>query len=652
VTPEPILAADDNVLPSVASFSTLLEAMPDGIVMADSAGLIILATSQAEQLFGYSSGELHGQPIEILLPARLRQAHVAHRSNFFAQPRVRSMGAGLELNGVRKDGTEFAVEISLSPIQTDAGTLVISAIRDISERKRIARMLSEKNIELQAAAQAKDRFLANMSHELRSPLNGIIGFAELMHNGKLGAMSEPHHEYIGDILASARHLLHLISDVLDLAKLGAGRVDLHAESLDLPGLVGEVCNGVRPIAAQKHISIEIEVAPELRGIVGDGTKIKQILHNYLSNAIKFSGDAGRIWIRCLAAGDAHFRIEVEDTGIGIAAGDLARLFVEFQQLDASAAKRYQGTGLGLALSKRLCEVHGGRIEVRSEPGKGSVFSAILPRVLQLPDAPAPGPSADPQRTPILVLADAFDKARYLGELLAGAGYEVVNAANGAQAIEFARRRRFAAMTLDLSLTEFNRAEVLRDIRATPLNRYINAIVVSVIGERSVGKGMGITDLLQKPVDPERLLESLQRLGGREHFHSVLVVDDDHAALDISKIVLEGAGYRVVCAGNPLVALDFLKTEPFDAFVIDLMMPQMTGFELIERIRALPRTRLKPVIVWSAKDLSSEECRRLQQHANMRVGERAGGPSTLIEELRLIVAAQQTSTPIEESCRVG
>jgi len=364
-----------------AKFGVLLESMPDGIVMANPSGLIVLANSQAERLFGYMRDELRGQPIEILLPARLRSTHVAHRSNYFSQPRVRSMGAGLELNGVRKDGSEFAVEISLSPIVTDEGTLVMSAIRDISERKRIERILQEKNVELGIAARAKDRFLANMSHELRTPLNGIIGFAELMHCGKLGLVSEPHKEYLGDILTCARHLQHLINDILDLAKVGAGRIDLHIEEIDLPRLVGEVRDALRTIAAKKDMTIDVHVAPDLATIIGDAARIRQILYNYLSNALKFSHESSRVQVRCLLEGAENFRIEVEDNGIGIARQDIDRLFVEFQQLDAGSAKRYQGTGLGLALTKRLAEALGGGVEVRSEPGQGTVFSAVLPRVL-------------------------------------------------------------------------------------------------------------------------------------------------------------------------------------------------------------------------------------------------------------------------------
>src|SRR5438445_1090065 len=362
-----------------ANFGMPLESMPDGIVMANHTGSIVLANSQAEKLFGYDRGELRGQSIEVLLPPRLRAAHAAHRSSFFAQPRVRSMGAGLELNGVRKDGTEFAVEISLSPIATDVGTLVMSAVRDISERKRIERVLQEKNAELLIAAQAKDRFLANMSHELRTPLNGIIGFAELMHNGKLGAVSEPHREYLGDILTSARHLQHLINDVLDLARVGAGRIELRPEPIDLARLIDEVRATLHTVAARKSIVVAVQVAPELQVVVGDQSRIKQILYNYLSNAIKFSREHGYVQIRCSLESEANFRIEVEDHGIGIAAAHKAHLFVEFQQLDAGPAKRYQGTGLSLALARQLAEAQGGRVEVRSMVGEGSVFGAVLPR---------------------------------------------------------------------------------------------------------------------------------------------------------------------------------------------------------------------------------------------------------------------------------
>jgi protein-histidine pros-kinase len=363
-----------------AKFRDLLESTPDAIIMANESGRIVLANSQAEALFGYERGELLAQLVELLLPSRYRGGHVAHRSGYFGHPRTRSMGAGLELYGRRKGGSEFPVEISLSPLQTDEGMLVMSAIRDITDRKRIEHTLQEKNAELERANQAKDRFLASMSHELRTPLNGIIGFAEFLSDGKPGPLNAKQHEYLIDILNSGRHLLHLINDMLDLVKVQAGKAELSVERFSLPEVISEVCAGVRPIAESKRIEIRVDVAPGLDFVTLDRQRFKQILYNLLSNALKFSEDGGHIGIDVAAQGQDRFRLAVSDDGIGIRAEDIGRLFTEFEQLDTGTARRFGGTGLGLALTRSLVALHGGEINVESAFGKGSTFRVTLPLV--------------------------------------------------------------------------------------------------------------------------------------------------------------------------------------------------------------------------------------------------------------------------------
>ena len=363
-----------------ARFRDLLESTPDGIVMANPTGHIVIANSQAERLFGYEAGELRGRSVDALLPERYRKAHVGHRSSYFLQPRKRAMGSGLDLAGLRKDGSEFPIEISLSPLRTEESAFVMSAIRDISERKSFEKALQEKNQELANANQAKDTFLAGMSHELRTPLNAIIGFTGTLLMKLPGPLNDDQQKQLRTVQSSARHLLALINDLLDLSKIEAGKVDLTFESVDFKAVVEEVAATLRPQAHDKGLAFEVD-APLLPVMVNtDRRALSQIILNLTGNAIKFTerGRVGLTLCSVVVAGVPCIEIRVEDSGIGIPLADQDRLFGAFTRVNSARANAPEGTGLGLHLSQKLAELLGGKIAFRSESGEGSSFSLILP----------------------------------------------------------------------------------------------------------------------------------------------------------------------------------------------------------------------------------------------------------------------------------
>lgn len=375
-------------------FRELLEAAPDAIIEVDRDGRIVLLNKVTEELFGYPREELLGQTVELLIPAGARAGHHVHRNRYWAEPSTRPMGSGLKLEGQRKDGSTFPVEISLSPVKFEEGFRVSAIIRDVSERRLVEEQLraaqaahteglSARNRELETHSQEveranhlKDEFLSGMSHELRTPLHTIIGFTELLEEELEGPLNEKQHRFVRHIHKDSHHLLALINDVLDLSKIEAGRLELQLEQFSLIEAVEETVSSMRQRGAMKSIEIE-SIAPASLDIHADRLRIRQILYNLLNNAVKFTPEGGRVWVEVIGHQD-HITVSVADTGVGIPLAEQASVFDKFYQVGQRQAGGQEGTGLGLAITQRLVEEHGGSISLQSEPGNGSRFTFTIP----------------------------------------------------------------------------------------------------------------------------------------------------------------------------------------------------------------------------------------------------------------------------------
>jgi signal transduction histidine kinase/CheY-like chemotaxis protein len=489
------------------------------------------------------------------------------------------------------------------------------------------------------ASQAKSDFLASMSHELRTPLNAIIGYSEILLEESGDLVRPELRPDLEKIRGAGKHLLDLINDILDLSKIEAGKMDLFLESIDVAGLLTDVRATVQPLMAKNGNMFEVHCGPDLGTARLDQTKVRQILLNLLSNAAKFTKQ-GRIMLtarRSTRGDDDCLEFEVSDTGIGMTAEQMAKLYSAFSQADASTTRNYGGTGLGLAITKHFCLMLGGDVLVRSELGEGSTFVVTLPAVYPVADETRPPERAEGTAGTVLVIDDERTTHNLLERELGARGYRVVHAAGGREGLRLAREVRPDAITLDIIMPELDGWAVLRELKADTDLRSIPVVLVTILGDREMGYALGAADYLTKPIDPDALLGALGRFHAGDGEIPVMVVDDDPMTREMLRRILSKRGWSVTEAADGSDALSGLgRTRPA-VVLLDLMMPGMDGFEVLDAMRREATWRDIPVVVVTAKDLTAEEVTWLNQHAERVFQKGAYKRSELVGTIHEMIA---------------
>lgn len=539
------------------------------------------------------------------------------------------------------------------PVQSsDEISVLARAFNEMAERlERYVQTVERQNKELHVkseeslrASRLKSEFLASMSHELRTPLNAIIGFSDLLADGAAGPVNDKQTRYLDHVRNGSRHLLSLINDVLDLSKIEAGQLELNKQAFDVGESLQMVVASLRSIAIKKHVDVKASFEEGLQ-VVADAVRLKQILYNLLSNAIKFTPEGGTISINANRAGRLA-EISVQDSGIGISKEDQAVIFDEFRQVGNTTGGVREGTGLGLAITKRLVEAHGGKLQVESAPGVGSKFTFTLP-LLATPSA-APGfegvslPIAPFDGEPTVLIIDDEESAReLLVGYLAPAGFKTITAGSGPEGVRLAREQKPNVITLNMLMPGKSGWETLYTIKDDARTKHIPVVIVSIVDNKRMGFALGASDYIVKPVVRDALLEKIGRFvrPNANGASRVLVVDDDPVCVQLAEEVLRTAGYSTLKASNGKDAVHLLEREKVQCLLLDLIMPEMDGFQVLDWMRAKPQLQSLPVFVLTAKDLSAEEVELLRQRTS---GHFKKGDDWRQELLRRVEAAVKLS----------
>ncbi len=646
---------------------SLIECNVDALMATDPQGIITDVNKQAEALTGCTRDELIGAPF------KNHFTDASRAEDAIARVLRDGQVTNYELTARTRDGALTVVSYNATTFFDRDRKLqgVIGAVRDVTELKDVERALQQKNAELEHASRMKSEFLANVSHELRTPLNTIIGFSELLRDGLLGTMTDQQGKFVGDIFSSGKHLLSVINDILDLSKVEAGEMTLELETVEVSTLFAGGLSIVRGNAAGRSIRVNVEATEDLGSMQADARKVKQIAYNLLSNAVKFTSEGGAITLRTarvsradvghltgswpgrtfpLAADDfAEFlRISVTDNGIGISPEGLEQLFIPFGQIDSSLARKFEGTGLGLAMVKLLAELQGGTVAVQSVVGQGSCFTVWLPfrPPVEADVLPAGEPAGEPSgarvvprpgsSTALMVEGDP-QSAELIRVQLEAEGFDVLHAASAEAALDLAVQQPLALVTLDILLPGMDGWEFLKRLKQIPALSLVPVVIMSIAADRTRGFALGAAAVLQKPISRRELYESLLELGMFPqlpvHTLRVLVVDDDPFALDLVAAPMRALASTVLRALGGREAIDLARKELPDLIVLDLLMPDVNGFDVVQALSANPDTARIPVIVVTAKRLTAEDRAKLSGYVAAIVDKSEFDDDRFIGEIR-------------------
>ena len=621
-------------------FRLVVEASPHAIVLVDSRGRIAMVNRQTEQLFGYERQMLLGEPVEMLLPAVQRGSHVALRRGYQALPEQRRMGGNRELFGQHREGGMIPLEVGLSPIRSGDETLVQAVIIDISERKAAEHKLREQAEQLLLANRYKSEFLANMSHELRTPLNSILILSDQLRQNLAGNLTEKQTKHADIVHRAGGDLLQLINDVLDLAKVESGRVQLKLEPINMQDVLVELDASLRPMAELKGLRLRTQLEAGVpRVIHTDRVRLHQILRNLLSNALKFT-DQGEVTLTVSSQGPQQDGREllcfsVRDTGIGIDPAQHEQVFQAFQQIDGSTSRRFGGTGLGLAITRQLVLALDGDIGLQSALAQGSTFTVRLP--VQIGSLSFTAPTEGPQRAgegpPLLIIEDDANFAAVIAEEAHAHGFSSVHCRTGQQALGLLQQESFNAVILDILLPDLSGWQLFRRLRAQPMHRNTPVHIISCVPQPAGWNDDG-TRYLVKPIgrdDLEQVFFELQH--GTQQEQALLLVEDVEVEREHYREQLTALGFQVIACADAEKARVAYAQGQFCALVVDLDLPDQDGFALLDSLNQLRPLQGMHVVINTGVDVTQQTLQRLRRYSAVVVRKQGDDTDALCQAVQ-------------------